>query len=862
MKKPFVNRIEELRYLNRALKYDDEESQVLVFTGIGGMGKTALRIAFEEEILKPKKIPYAVLDYDGDPNLRPIEATLRAVRRQVGRYGVKTPVFDYLYARYFELSMGVKFSTKNYPPELENVVTVLEGIPGFGNVTQILRGLTQLGLTINERLQHKQWLYRTRELEPREILNLLPEVLAEDLEEAMLVQNPTTLKSSGCRITLLLDAYELLSASQLDDTLHKCLLLLTPHLLRVIFTRDALPWEHKHPKEWRGQITHFPALDDLSFNDVAVFLTKKNIDNPALQEHLYRLTGGYPLHLELCADICREIEETTSRKPVIHDFEGAAQTKDLTDELIHRLLRQLKDDERDLMRLAAYPRWFSEEILERLSSIPESVPRIFRKFIDLSMISLHPEIPDAYVIRKEVRESLLSRQRKERSWMQQHRKLAAFHRERWQETESFQYLREALYHGCYDNPEESMDTFEEKFRRLLKMHRFGEAEGLLEAIPADILSGDQKRKVDYARARLMFSTAQSQKSITTAKDLYEKLIASETDESTLRKYLFDLGHLTRLLADYERSLDYFQRSLAIGTRILGKEHPEIARTYNEVGIVHRVRGEYEKALKYHQLSLAIALKTYGERHANVASCYNSIGLIYNSLSENEEALEYFLKSLEIWRTVVGEEHPDVATCYNNIGIIYKEWREYEKALEYHLSSLDIRLKNYGKEHPEVAMSYTNLGNVYKWKGEYEKALDYHQKALAIGKKVYGEEHPDVSGAYNNIGDVYLQKGAYEKALDFHQKALAIELKIFGEEHPRVATAYYSLAEILWGLKQKDAAFEAMRKSGDMFRKFHHWQDAIQALQKLAGSLEEAGKTEDAAKVREEVNNIREEHNVS
>ena len=68
MEKPFVNRVNELKQLTQALVYDGQESPVLVFTGIGGMGKTALRIAFEKQVLRPNQVPYAILDYDGDPN--------------------------------------------------------------------------------------------------------------------------------------------------------------------------------------------------------------------------------------------------------------------------------------------------------------------------------------------------------------------------------------------------------------------------------------------------------------------------------------------------------------------------------------------------------------------------------------------------------------------------------------------------------------------------------------------------------------------------------------------------------------------------------------------------------------------------
>jgi len=946
MRKPFVDRIEELRHLNRALKYDGEESQVLVFTGIGGMGKTALRIALEEQILKPSKIPYAVLDYDGDPNLRPIEATLRAIRRQLGRQKIKTPVFDFLYARYFELSTGLKLSATNFPPELEGVVNILKGIPGFGNVTQILHGLSQLGLVAKERLQHKEWLYRIRDLEPREVLNLLPEVLAEDLEEVMLSQTLKPIKASEFRIPLLLDAYELLSDSHIDDTLHRKLLLLTPHLLRVIFTRTPLPWEHTFPKEWRGKITHFPSLDDLSQEDAMIFLRKKDITSADLQEHLYQLTGGYPLHLELCADICREIKEASNREPEIQDFEGATQAKNLTEELVHRLLRQLTDNERDLMGLAAYPRWVSEEILEVLSSVPESVPRIFKKFTGLSMFYPHAEISDAYVIRKEVRECLMLQQRKERLWKERHRKLSQFHRKRWEENQSFYHFREVLYHGFYENSEHAMKMFEEHFWKFLKKFSFGDAEGLIEAVPIDTLNEKQKRKIDNARARFLSSSTRSQQSLETAKHLYEALIASATDEESLCQYLFSFAGLLCVMGEYGRALELYQKTLAIGQKVYGEEHPDVAESYNKLCAVYTDQAKYEKALKYNQKALAIWLNVYGEDHSTIAKSYTSMGIIYEKIGEYAKALEYFQKSLGIRMNVFGEQHPDVAMCYNNIGVIYDLQSEYEKALECYQNSLAIHLKTYGDEHPHVARCYNNIGVVYWRKGDYVKALEYHQKSLAMRLKVYGDRHPDVAKSYdsigvvygqigdsrksleylqkcldmrlkiygeehicvvrsyNNVGDIYCKTGELGKALEYHQKALAIGLKIFGDEHPDFATSYKGLGEVCYksgefgkaldyfqkclaihqkvfgemhpnvadayndiantlrGLKREDEAFEKIRQSVEIYRKFNLWQKVVEGLETPAGWLEEKGRSKEAEETRAEANKIRKDHNLA
>ena len=901
VERTFVNRIDERTHLNRALEYDGNENPVLVLTGIGGMGKTALRTAFENQALKPNKVPYAVIDYDGDFNVRPIVATLRAMRRQLGRQGVKTPVFDYLYARYYELTMGVKISSSNCPPELEGVLTILEGIPAVGTVAQVIHGLSQLGLHVKERLQHKEWLYRIRELEPREVLNLLPEVLAGDLEEAVLTQTPKVLKSSGSRITLLLDAYECLSESQVDDTLHRKLLSLTPHLLRVIFTRDPLPWEHKYPEEWRSKITHFPSLEVLSCEDATLLMREKQVEDPVLHDHLYQLTRGYPFHLELCADICREITETTDKKPKIEDFQGAAQARDLTEELVHRLLRQLKDNERDLMSLACYPRWVSEEILEVLSSVPESVRRIFRKLTGLSMFSPHPEIPEAYTLRKEVRDCLLLQRRHERMFKRLHGKLSEFHREQWEQTQSFHHLQEALYHGFYEDPEQALRMFEENFWEFMERFRFDEAEGLMGAIPQEMLDEKAKRKIDYARARLLTATAHSQQSLITAKNLYEALIASETDEDSLGRYLLFSADLLRIVGEYEKALEHNEKALAIRLKIYGEEHTDVATSYHNISIIYDEQAEYAKALEYYQKALAIRLKIYGEEHPDVATSYNDIGIIYREQGQYDKALEYGQKSLSIRQIIFGkedpaaaissanigsvyyyqhkyaealeyyqrshaivlkgfgEEHPNVATSYNNIGCVCYAQGEYGKGLEYSQKALAIRLKVYGEEHPYVADCYNNIGNAYNEQNEYRKALEYYQKALAVYLKVFNEDHPRVADSYHNIGFIYRKQGEYKKALEYYQKSLTIYLKVYGEEHPELAGSHYEIACTLYALNRVEEAFERIRQSIEMYCKSRLWKDAVEVLDDLRQWLEEKGKNNKAQDVRAEADKIRRDH---
>ena len=273
----------------------------------------------------------------------------------------------------------------------------------------------------------------------------------------------------------------------------------------------------------------------------------------------------------------------------------------------------------------------------------------------------------------------------------------------------------------------------------------------------------------------------------------------------------DIGLVYKGLGEYAKALEYHEKSLDISLELYGESHPAVATSYNNIGSVYYSLGEYAKALEYHEKSLSILLDVYGESHPDVATSYNVIGLVYDSLGEYAKALEYYEKSLDIRLEIYGESHPAVATSYNNIGSVYYSLGEYAKALEYHEKSLDISLELYGESHPAVATSYNNIGLVYKGLGEYAKALEYHEKSLSIKLDVYGESHPDVATSYNNISFVYYVLGEYVKALEYLEKSLSIRLDVYGESHPYVATSYTNIGLVYKGLGEYAKSLEYFEK---------------------------------------------------
>ena len=54
-------------------------------------------------------------------------------------------------------------------------------------------------------------------------------------------------------------------------------------------------------------------------------------------------------------------------------------------------------------------------------------------------------------------------------------------------------------------------------------------------------------------------------------------------------------------------------------------------------------------------------KSAGEGHPDVATSYNNIGVALHTQGKYDEALVYYQKALTILIKVLGEGHPDVAT---------------------------------------------------------------------------------------------------------------------------------------------------------------------------------------------------------
>ena len=297
-------------------------------------------------------------------------------------------------------------------------------------------------------------------------------------------------------------------------------------------------------------------------------------------------------------------------------------------------------------------------------------------------------------------------------------------------------------------------------------------------------------------------------------------ITKQGDEKHEASLSNQLGRTLQAQGDLAGALEYTRRALAIGEKVYGPEHPEVAISANNIGQILKAQGDLAGALEYTRRALAIGEKVYGPEHPKVAIRANNIGTILKAQGDLAGALEYTRRALAIDEKVYGPEHPKVAIRANNIGTILKAQGDLAGALEYTRRALAIDEKVYGPEHPKVAIRANNIGTILKAQGDLAGALEYTRRALAIDEKVYGPEHPKVAIRANNIGTILKAQGDLAGALEYTRRALAIDEKVYGPEHPDVAIDANNIGQILQAQGDLAGALEYITRALQIFEKVY------------------------------------------
>lgn len=252
------------------------------------------------------------------------------------------------------------------------------------------------------------------------------------------------------------------------------------------------------------------------------------------------------------------------------------------------------------------------------------------------------------------------------------------------------------------------------------------------------------------------------------------------------------AHLLQYMAEYKKSIIFYEKSLEIYKNVLGEKNSTVAVNYNDLAGVYVRQGVYDKAEELYKKALMIQEKVAGEENFETTCMYNNLAYVYRRKREYKKARELNEKSLKIRERMYGINDVETTRCYDALAQVELKLKNYAQAEKLFELCLKIRKNLLPANHPDVGNIYTGLASVYIEMGRYEEAEKVLNVSLDIHKVALGEKHPRVAVIYCNLANISEKKGDFTKALDYNFKGYRILAFRVIQTHPDYQKAYRNL----------------------------------------------------------------------
>lgn len=278
---------------------------------------------------------------------------------------------------------------------------------------------------------------------------------------------------------------------------------------------------------------------------------------------------------------------------------------------------------------------------------------------------------------------------------------------------------------------------------------------------------------------------------TLSKDIFlerlgPKSIRVANSFNSLAGSLFGMGKLDSSRVMLKKAINIMDASDLLESKKGGAMLNNLANIYWKLG-------HLDSSILYNQIALNIRKNLFDPNNPNIANSYNALGLNYMIIGQYSTALEYLTKGLEIL-SLNYQKHSALANTIENIGLIHLEMGSYELAENFLKKSLNMRKELFGPYHREVSNNLNNLAMMFQKTGRLDSATFYYQRshqiisALSRDSPYYLEVE-----VLNNLGLSSIERGYYSMGVSQLTRALGISLSSQSKYNPYASFTYFNLA---------------------------------------------------------------------
>ena len=614
----------------------------------------------------------------------------------------------------------------------------------------------------------------------------LQELLTNPLKELTKAFVKTIVnKSQNKPVVLFIDTYE--KASPDFDTFF-CELILPEAKLRNAPVRIVMAGRYSLSssiyqrlfQQYMGNTSVETKLDKFTEKETTSYLKQIGIERQEDIKKIWRATKGYPYYLNLIRDQKQQGNEVKLHR-------GGRDIVDL-------LLQGLNETEKKVVALAAYCRWFDQQIIDYLlqkndiSEAPQNCSSWFNWLIELDFVieSKHYSLDD--VARDIIRQT--EHKDKKDKFKTTHQQLAdyfqqradaevvdeEFLEEKYEYPEWREYITESVYHSLYaskkqgqaklltyffegayfKNPEIAINSYsavvaesdlEDRELNLLP----GNTKPFLMSVSLAIAFGWELIDKNPKKYQIGFKVEGETENINLGKAFQQQV------ESSLDKCFKKVSELSGIAKCWGMLGIYYRSdSLTKALRVLEENRKEIETLelmrYKKLCFkIHLFHGGTLFDLKRHEE----AIESYDKAIDIYPQSYKALvnrGSPFGNIEKYKEAIESYNKAIEIYKN-------DDAAWIGRGAALY-DLGKYKEAVESYDRAIELNSEN--------SITFGKRGDSLSMLEKYELAVESYDRAIELD--------PKSDYVWGNKGSTLSNSAKYKEAIESYDKALDINPK--------------------------------------------------------------------------------------
>lgn len=344
---------------------------------------------------------------------------------------------------------------------------------------------------------------------------------------------------------------------------------------------------------------------------------------------------------------------------------------------------------------------------------------------------------------------------------------------------------------------------------------------------------------------------------------------------TVASTLIAMGGLHYKLNNMEKELEKYNEALTVYQEALGCDHPHVAGTMKNIGMVLAEQGLLDEAMGKFQEAERI-YKAGNDRKGDgpccdVASALSCMGNVQNRRGQLEDALRFYGDALSIYKSVSKRAQEmggrsrlalqEVAATLKIMGMVHTKQGELDMAMSCFQDAIDIMRQHFNEKTsgPLVTSILSRIGAIFSKMGKLEEAMSHYQEAYDLATRTFGTtDHPEVAHVLHYIGGIHQRNGNLEEAMRCYKNSAKIYQVSLGCNDPIVATTLVCIGSVHYIEKNLDGAMnyykEALRINKAAYGTQH--PDVIPTMKSIALIHAKKGNFDKAIAMFTEVLNIK------